>query len=247
MYKPVIEATEDYSIFKKIDGNRRENDSHVKKLKQSIALDPKTIFLSPILVNEKYEIIDGQHRLKAISQLGLPVYYIRHKGLDLDTVQKLNSNAKQWQPIDYAKAYMQKGNKNYAYYVDAKDSVYGINHDSLLKYLALDQPITSISFKQGVLVVPNFKKSMELLKMLADFNQFKRYSTRNFALAFLRLAQEDNYDHDRMISQFNNHINEFEDRSSEVGYFIELNRIYNIGLNEVIFGTEEYRERDDNN
>jgi hypothetical protein len=217
--------------------------AHVKKLKESIVIDPRTILFAPILVNEKYQVIDGQHRLEAIKQLGLPVYFIRHKGLGLDIVQKLNSNAKQWQPIDYARAYEQKGNKNYAYYVKAKESIYGINHDSLIKYLALDTPVTNMSFKQGILVVPNFKKSMELLKMLADFNQFKRYSTRNFALAFLRLAQEDNYDHDRMISQFNNHINEFEDRSSEVGYFIELNRIYNIGLNEVIFGTEEYRER----
>lgn len=248
MSSPTILMTENYSLFKSINGNRNVNKSHVKKLKESIQIDPKTIFLAPILVNEKYEIIDGQHRVEAIRELGLPIYYIQHKGLDLDTVQKLNSTAKQWQPIDYAKAYAISGKKfaiNYQHYVDAKDSEFGINHDSLLRYLALDQPITSISFKQGALVVPDFKKSMKLLKMLKDLSIYRRYKIRNFALAFLKLAQEKGYDHKRMVSQFKQHLDLFEDRASEVGYFLELNRIYNIGLDEVIFGDEEYRTRDD--
>ncbi len=101
MGTPIIESTENYTLFKTIDGNRKVRSAHVKKLKESIVIDPRTILFAPILVNEKYQVIDGQHRLEAIKQLGLPVYFIRHKGLGLDIVQKLNSNAKQWQPIDY--------------------------------------------------------------------------------------------------------------------------------------------------
>ena len=43
----------------------------------------KKYLVSPILVNEKMEVIDGQHRLQAQKELNLPTYYIKNKGYDL--------------------------------------------------------------------------------------------------------------------------------------------------------------------
>ena len=53
----VVHTTTDYSLFKSIDGNRTKNKAHVKKLKKS--MEEKYLF-TVIIVNEKYEIIDGQ-------------------------------------------------------------------------------------------------------------------------------------------------------------------------------------------
>lgn len=227
-----IAVTSDYTLFKTVTGNRKIRNAHVKKIRASIEQDPETIKYNPILVNDKYEVIDGQHRLEAIMQLDLPVYYLQVEGLKLHDVQKLNSVSKQWQPIDYAKAFSKLGNKNYAKYVEVKEGVYkaySLNHDSLLRYLSLDNPITSQSFNDGKLKVDNFSRSLELLIQLYEVGQYyERYKIRSFALAYLRIATKEQYDHSRMLEQMRKYAGEIvEDYSKEQDYYIALVRVYN--------------------
>lgn len=248
MSEYTIRKSHDYDSFKTVLGNRTVRPAHVKKLKLAIQKDPESIKYNPILVNERSEIIDGQHRKAAIEQLGLPVYYVTVKGLTLEDVQKLNSVAKQWQPIDYAEALKQLGNKNYECYVEVKkNKELSLNHDSLMRYLALDNPITSQSFNEGKLKVENFEESLKLLVQLHEIGEFyPRYNIRSFALAYLRFAREKRYDHKRMIKQMKIYSNLIEDYSKETDYFKALNRVYNFGKaekNKVYFGTVEYLQQ----
>ena len=58
-------STTDYAKFKTLQGNRDVNKLHVSRLKESF----KTAYLlSPIVVNQYYEIIDGQHRYEAAKE-----------------------------------------------------------------------------------------------------------------------------------------------------------------------------------
>lgn len=243
-----IRQSTDYSLFNTVLGNRTVRPAHVKKIRTAIERDPESIKYNPVLVNESMEVIDGQHRKAAIEQLGLPVYYVMVEGLQLQDVQKLNSVAKQWQPIDYAEAFKQLGNQNYAYYVDVKKNPdLTLNHDSLMRYLALNNPITSQSFNEGRLRVDDIDKSIELLNQLHEVgNYYKRYNIRSFALAFLRLAREDRYDHKRMMKQMKLYSDQIEDYSKETDYFKALNRVYNWNKNDknkVFFGTVEYLQQ----
>lgn len=238
-----ISRTSKYDAFKTIKGNRTVRPAHVKKLKLAIQSDPESIKYNPILVNEHLEVIDGQHRLEAIKQLELDVYYVKVDGLKLDDVQILNSVSRNWQPMDYAKAFSTLGNKNYGYYLDVKQGSFSLNHDSLMRYLSLDNPITSQSFNEGKLKVDNYPRSLELLGWLFDIGQYyERYKIRSFALAFLKLATSKGYDQDRMYEQMKNHSRRFlEDYSKEQDYFIALNKIYNYHKRtQVHFGTPEY-------
>jgi hypothetical protein len=71
----MIQQTRDYSLFTLLHGNRKLQKNHVNKITMSI--DQKNLMdVSPIVVNEKYEIIDGQHRFMACHNLGIPVTYI---------------------------------------------------------------------------------------------------------------------------------------------------------------------------
>ena len=54
--------TNDYNTFKVMPGNRPVNKLHVRRLSKS--MEEKHL-MSPILVNEKMQVIDGQHRLEA--------------------------------------------------------------------------------------------------------------------------------------------------------------------------------------
>ena len=68
----VIYKTKEYDKFKNIKGNRRLNARNYIKLMRSMSEEQLII---PIICNENYEIIDGQHRYNSAKELGLDLYY----------------------------------------------------------------------------------------------------------------------------------------------------------------------------
>ena len=113
----VIE-TNDYSLFSILKGNRQINKAHLNRLKESIEQESLIV---PIIVNEEYEIIDGQNRYNAWKDLNLPVYYIVVEGYGLSQVQRLNSNIRNWSMKDYADCYDTLGKKDYKVYKKFKE------------------------------------------------------------------------------------------------------------------------------
>ena len=105
-----VYVTENYSIFNFLESNRAVNQNQVKKNVKSI--QAKGYYPVPILVDDNYNIVDGQHRFTAVKQLNLPVYYIKGAFIDDDCIS-LNANAKNWNVIDYVKFYASKGAKSY--------------------------------------------------------------------------------------------------------------------------------------
>lgn len=68
---------------------------------------------SPILVNEKFEVIDGQGRLEALKRLEMPVEFIIEEGIGIKECQGLNHYQKNWSTMDYINSHVAAGNQNY--------------------------------------------------------------------------------------------------------------------------------------
>lgn len=66
-----IFSTSDYTLFKKLKGNRRVKKN--KNLPRELEEMGQT---SPIVVNSNFEVIDGQHRLEILKSRGKPVSFI---------------------------------------------------------------------------------------------------------------------------------------------------------------------------
>jgi hypothetical protein len=111
-----VYKTSDLSIFKTISGNRVVNPQHVKRICDSITING--MLCNPILVNEKLEVIDGQHRLNACKKANSHIYYIILNNYDLSQVHTLNLNQKNWTKKDFLEGYANMGIKSY---VDFKD------------------------------------------------------------------------------------------------------------------------------
>lgn len=111
-----VYATEDYSKFKRLDGNRGVADGRVKKIINSIT--SIGYMPVPILVNKNFEIIDGQGRVEACKRLGLPVYYIMVDGVGIEECIAMNINQVNWTINDYIKSYADRGNESYQYLLD---------------------------------------------------------------------------------------------------------------------------------
>lgn len=88
MEAPKILQTNDLSIFKSVDFNRDKNKKHIQAVIKIIKKE-NLLHLHPILVNNKMEVIDGQHRLEAAKELGLEIFYIKS---DLSYEHILSSN-----------------------------------------------------------------------------------------------------------------------------------------------------------
>jgi hypothetical protein len=106
-----VYKTSDLSIFKQIDGNRVPNLQHIKRLADSIRV--YGMKCNPILVNENFEVIDGQHRLMAAQEANSFVYYIIMDGYTLNEVHTLNLNQKNWAKKDFMNGYADMGIKSY--------------------------------------------------------------------------------------------------------------------------------------
>lgn len=102
LIKDQVHVTSDYHKFSFVAGNRKVNMAHVRRLERSMA---SRYLFSPIIINEFFQIIDGQHRFTVCKKLHLPIRYITVNGYGLDEVKILNTNASNWKKIDYLNAY----------------------------------------------------------------------------------------------------------------------------------------------
>lgn len=108
----LIHKTEEYDLFKQLEGNRPLNKGLIRSLHESIENDGNYLQYNPILVNEDMEVIDGQHRLKVAKELEKPIYYIVAEGFRLKQAQILNSRKRDWKAADYLHALLAQGDRD---------------------------------------------------------------------------------------------------------------------------------------
>lgn len=100
-----IFETSDYSKFKRITGNR-EVEKRAKKYMKSIQ---ENGIISPIIVNELWEVIDGQARVQCGIELNIPIPYIIKPGLRLKEVLDVNQNTTKWRAKEIVHGYAENG------------------------------------------------------------------------------------------------------------------------------------------
>jgi len=110
MSNPKFIRTKNYDLFSFFHSNREVNRSHVNNLKESIQ---EHGLLQEIIVNENYQIVDGQNRFVALQELGLDIEAIVKPGTDEDSVITTNVVRKGWSLTDYIYHYASKGNTDY--------------------------------------------------------------------------------------------------------------------------------------
>lgn len=235
MGNTILKSTE-YDKFdvetNKLMGNRSLNKSHIRKLAESINENAESLAYNPIIVNDQFQIIDGQHRFEAVKELGLPIYYVVWEGADIEDAQRLNASSKNWSPLDYAFSYSQQGNKNYGTYLNFRER-WGLNHDVLIQYLSLEEPVTNSMFKSGKFKAVNPARTDELCSALEDLGEFwDKYKHRSFALAFknIWLNPYGKYNHERMLRQMKKYGKRFlQDNSAPTDAERMFENIYNYG------------------
>jgi hypothetical protein len=107
-----VKSTRDYKIFRTIKGNRAIVHANINRITKSI-MGMNLLNIFPVVVNERMEVIDGQHRLQVAKQLELEVFYKVVPGLTIKDVIAINSAQKEWKLSDYLECYCKLEDSNY--------------------------------------------------------------------------------------------------------------------------------------
>ena len=113
---PTIHHTKDYDLFQ-LDNNREIYPKHVQTI-ASDPLFPDSFKYHPIVVNENYWVVDGQHRMLAGKKLSIPIWFVIQKDADEKHIKACNINQKSWNYQDYINFYAKQ---NVATYVIIKN------------------------------------------------------------------------------------------------------------------------------
>ena len=221
-----VHTTTDYFLFKSISGNRQFNELHYKRLKASML---EQYLFTVILVNENYEIIDGQHRFKVIQELGLPLNYVICKGYALPEVHRLNANSKTWNSDDYLDGYCNMGKKDYLIYRDFKEK-YGFGHNECMGMLTGKNSVgTSLNeFYNGTFKVTDYEEACRRAELICTLEPFYAgYKRRAFIGALLNLFSKPQFEFTEFIAKLSKNQSALVDCATSAQYISLIEEIYN--------------------
>lgn len=167
-----VEKTKEYDKFKYLTGNRPINRSHLRKLKTSIETN-NHLNLHPIIVNQNYEVIDGQHRLECARQIGCDVFYIKSEAIKDEHLIDCNVNQKSFDVENYIDFFAIKDKK--PEYIQLRDMLKssGLKPKALLTLILGVVSSNLLEFlKTGKFKFPAQEDPKQILDFYADFSAY---------------------------------------------------------------------------
>lgn len=226
----VIQETTDYKKFNVLSANRDTARAHIEGIKKSIERNGNFTQFSPILVNEKFEIIDGQHRFTALTELGLPVFYIVTKGAGVAQAREMNKLNKGWAMMDWAKTYAVSGYRSYRNFLRLVEEYPSMSPTVLLQYAVGGYETGMFAeFRDANLVLPDqalpgARARIDALSEAAEI--VPEISNGTMAEAFLVAMSTPGYNHKRMLNKLRE-VPKVEKYASKQDNLRNLEDIYN--------------------
>ncbi len=237
-----VQSTIEYEEIKRVNGNRATNLAHIETLK--ISMSEKQLVV-PAILNEKMQIIDGQHRFDACIALDIPFYYIVIEGYGLADVQRMNTNMKNWTMDDFLQTYIElykNGSTEYMGYIRFKDFINKYNiplpAGIFLSNMFLADGIKSDAFKIGTFGFDEEKENIasifieEVIEIFSGLDD-KKWFNLSFLKAYADFYFHEDYDSSIMIKRQSQivsgtkHSLPFRDVSGVAGYRNMIIEAYN--------------------
>lgn len=229
----VVQETSDYEQFSFIENNREVVRGHVEALKQAFDTIGNLTKVQPILVNDRMQVIDGQHRFQAARELGLPIHFTVVGGLGVAEARSMNILHRTWTVADFARSYALGGDVNYQKYLLLAED-YGFKHSILLTYAINDQMTGKwAEFREGNFVLTDEAGTKERLDSLAQVEEITPLAKNKvFAIALLRVMKTDGYSHRHMLSKMTLHPELLKRFASLEDALRMLEEVYNYKMHE---------------
>ena len=211
--------TTKYSMFNTTEYNRAVTEEYVYKLMASFA-EKDLKRATPIIVNEKMEVVDGGNRLEARRRLKLPIYYIVVEGLSAkNDIARLNMDRKGWTYPDWHSHYVQRDQDS-----EAEDTTFEnypllaeflkthkFNFNISLRMFSLNKSTNQLygRFKKGILTYPDPSKSDDLATWMGVCAEHLKEKSQNFLIALWFIYDNkdiDNEQFEKLLSRKRNKV-----------------------------------------
>ena len=217
-----------HSIFKRQKGNRPINKNHLDRLILSMK---KKYLISPILVNEKMEVIDGQHRLQAQKELNLPTYYIKNKGYGIEETRIFNQNSNNWTANNFMEAFCDLGMPEYIKYKKFQKK-YKFNLQCTMNLLMGNNSSQNGNvyeiFKAGLFKVTSLKQATKIAESVLEIGEYYLgYKRRSFITAIQKSMSLKEYNHKYFLKKLKSQRTRMVDCTSWKQYLTLMEDIYN--------------------
>lgn len=242
--KHKIYETTNYEQFQKLLGNRAVTPTRVNAIKESIlriGYQP-----SPLLVNEKLEVIDGQGRLAACEALNLPVLYVIKPGLTINDCISMNIEMKNWTERDYINCYARKGVKDYIELENMLKEFPLLNWSQIYDISKPSSSKTKVDLRNGKLTFEpytyiQYERARWISAMLPAIRESGLYTNRAVEI-LTRLDRYKLIDKKRMLES----LEKYGKSGDFIGYrssdtLMALNEIYNYNRRQKKYFADEYR------
>jgi hypothetical protein len=246
-----VVQTRSYSMFKYMNGNRALSEQNIRAIMHQIQQHGQQ---QPIIVNEKYEIIDGQHRLEACKRLKRPVLFYKKQGATIEHVISTNVVGKKWTTLDYFNRFASEGNENYkrglefiehaqknGFSQTAAINIMGGSHRKLA--MCADGEIrykhpsnvdkknelydVGNAMQLGHFKCPQMHDLQQIMDAIRLFEAFPFIKTKTFVAAFLRVLRVDGFDPQRLKERALRYPSMFTHEPNAKRYLEMFDKVYN--------------------
>ncbi len=188
-----MEKTTDYDRFKMITSNREINEKHLRSMVRNIR-ENNLLYLNPIVVNEKMEVIDGQHRLEAAKVLKVPVYYIIGSVTEKD-ISILNKTSRNWQIMDYINYWTIKKKPGFCLLSKFLSEHRNFNISACLVILSPTGSRETDNIRNGTFDNLNYAQAELIAKAIDQLsNHYDFVNDRSFVSAFRKVWDHEAFD-----------------------------------------------------
>lgn len=233
--------TKDYGMFSYIRGNRPVNERKVRQLLESFKQRPNKIF---VYVNNKFQIVDGQHRLEVARRLNQSVNCINLGNVGLGSVQAWNSTNNAWKKSTFLDSYASQNVEAYVRFKEFVDNNkdFGLigclniflnkaNSDKGKDIRCKGIRFSLRNFEDGQLEMPNINSlqiAYENAGKIRQYGQYYRgYNRRSFVNVMIGLLQNKEFKHEVMLHKLSLQPSALVDCTTADQYRSLLESIYN--------------------
>ena len=229
--KPEIKSTKDYSIFKEFSSNREVDPKHVNQLVKAIQ-EKNLLHINPIIVDDAFHIIDGQHRLEAAKRLKLEIFYIQGSA-DRKDISKINSFQKNWNTMDYVNFYTVEKIDAYVRFSHLVNKYPEMAVSALLSLSNIDGRRDIKELKNGFLNVGNIahaEKVSDFCRLLNKEFDYDFVFDSRFPLAISKAFESESFRPDLLITRIKESPRSFTRCHTVKMYLQMIEEIYNKNL-----------------
>lgn len=222
--------TFDYDDFVRLVGNRSIGEKRIRTVMESINAVGQ--MKSPILINDKKEVIDGQARLEAFRRLHLPVYFVVAEGIGIKECISMNIKQSNWSMMDYIDCYAEIGNQSYKYVKMLLERHKGKLPLTVILWVASKGQNRYEGFKAGnyVMMSEEFQEAESILQYLALFTDVLTTALGRVELYYHAIAfcySHKDVDRKRLINVIHSRSFDLTPIANELQAIEIIDKIYN--------------------